>query len=106
VRLRDNCPCPECLDPGPGQKRFDITRLPNGLGITLVEDAGDTVRVTFGPDQHTSVFSSAWLARRALDADGGSDGDGRTEAGEQLWRPAALADRAAAALPARRRRGG
>ena len=40
VWLRDNCPCPECLDPGTGQKLTDITGLPNGLAITLVEDAG------------------------------------------------------------------
>jgi Gamma-butyrobetaine hydroxylase-like, N-terminal len=25
VWLRDNCPCPECLDPGTGQKLTDIT---------------------------------------------------------------------------------
>ena len=91
VWLRDNCPCPECLDPGTGQKRFDITDLPNGLGITLVEDAGESVLVTFGPDQHTSVFWRAWLAGHALDGDGGSDGDGRTEDDKQLWLPADLA---------------
>jgi gamma-butyrobetaine dioxygenase len=91
VWLRDNCRCPECLDPGTGQKRFDITGLPNGLGITLAEDAGESVLVTFGPDQHTSVFSRAWLAGHALDGDGGSDGDGRTEDDKQLWLPADLA---------------
>ena len=91
VWLRDNCPCPECLDPGTGQKRFDITGLPNGLGITLVEDVGESVLVTFGPDQHTTVFSRAWLAAHALDGDGGSDGDGRTEDDKQLWLPADLA---------------
>jgi hypothetical protein len=46
VWLRDNCPCPECRDPGTGQKRFDITGVPSGLGITLVEDAGESVLVT------------------------------------------------------------
>jgi gamma-butyrobetaine dioxygenase len=91
VWLRDNCPCPECLDPGTGQKRFDITGLPNGLGITLVQDAGESMLVTFGPDQHMSVFSRAWLERYALDGDGSSDGDGRTEDDKQLWRPADLA---------------
>jgi gamma-butyrobetaine dioxygenase len=88
VWLRDNCPCPECLDPATGQKRFDITGVPNGLGITLVEEAGESVLVTFGPDRHTSMFSRAWLAGHALDGDGGSDGDGRTEDDKQLWLPA------------------
>jgi gamma-butyrobetaine dioxygenase len=89
VWLRDNCPCPQCLDPGTGQKRFDITGIPNGLGITLVEDAGESVLVTFGPDQHRSVFSRSWLDEHALDGDG--DSDGRTEDDKQLWLPADLA---------------
>src|SRR5262245_21347999 len=89
VWLRDNCPCPSCLDPATGQKRFDITGIPNGLGITLVEDAGESVLVTFGPDQHRSVFSRSWLDEHALDGDG--DSDGRTEDDKQLWLPADLA---------------
>jgi Gamma-butyrobetaine hydroxylase-like, N-terminal len=36
--LRDNCPCPECLAPGTGQKLIDITDIPNGLAITHTED--------------------------------------------------------------------
>jgi Gamma-butyrobetaine hydroxylase-like, N-terminal len=35
VWLRDNCPCPECLDPGTGQKLAGATGIPNGLAITL-----------------------------------------------------------------------
>ena len=68
VWLRDNCPCPECLDPGTGQKLNDITGIPNELAITLVEDAGESVLVTFGPDQHRSVFSRSWLEEHALEA--------------------------------------
>jgi hypothetical protein len=40
VWLRDNCPCPDCLAPGTGQKLNDITDIPNGLAITRTEDAG------------------------------------------------------------------
>ena len=90
VWLRDNCPCPQCLDPGTGQKRCDITDMPNGLAITLVQDAGESVLVTFGPDQHRSVFSRSWLDEHALD-DGAGDGDGRTEDDKELWLPADLA---------------
>ena len=89
VWLRDNCPCPQCLDPGTGQKRLDVTGIPNGLAITLVEDAGESVLVTFGPDQHRSVFSRSWLEEHALGGDG--DGDDRTEDGKELWLPADLA---------------
>ena len=88
VWLRDNCPCPECLDTGTGQKLNDITGMPNGLTITLTEDAGESVLVTFGPDRHRSVFSRAWLAGHALD--GSTDGDGRTEDDKELWLPADL----------------
>jgi DUF971 family protein len=96
VWLRDNCPCGQCRDPGAGQKLIDATGIPNGLAITLIEDAGQSVRVTFGPGQHRSVFSRAWLAAHALDGDGGADGDGaadgdgRTEDDKELWLPADL----------------
>ena len=86
VWLRDNCPCPECVAPGTGQKLKDITDIPNGLAITLTEDAGESVAVTFAPDQHRSAFSRSWLAGHALD--GYADGDGRTEDDKELW-PAA-----------------
>ena len=49
VWLRDNCPCPECVAPGTGQKLKDITDMPNGLAITLTEDAGEFVVVTRTP---------------------------------------------------------
>ena len=70
VWLRDNCPCPDCLAPGTGQKLNDITDIPNGLAITRIEDAGECVLVTFGPDQHRSAFPRSWLADHALGTDG------------------------------------
>ena len=99
VWLRDNCPCPECLDPGTGQKLIDITGIPNGLAITRTEDAGESVRVTFGPDQHRSVFSRAWLAAYALDGDGSADSDGRTEDDKDLWLAADLTEVPAVSWP-------
>jgi Gamma-butyrobetaine hydroxylase-like, N-terminal len=99
VWLRDNCPCPDCLAPGTGQKLKDITDIPNGLAITRTEDAGESVLVTFAPDQHRSAFPRTWLEDHALGD--GADGDGRTEDDKELWLPADLA-----ALPARGRGGG
>jgi gamma-butyrobetaine dioxygenase len=90
VWLRDNCPCERCVAPGTGQKLTDITDIPNGLAITHTEDAGESVAVTFAPDQHTSVFSRSWLADHALDGDGYADRDGRTEDDKDLWLPADL----------------
>jgi gamma-butyrobetaine dioxygenase len=88
VWLRDNCPCPDCLAPGTGQKLSDITDIPNGLAITHTEDAGESVLVTFAPDQHRSAFPRSWLEEHALD--GERDGDGRTEDDKELWLPADL----------------
>jgi gamma-butyrobetaine dioxygenase len=81
VWLRDNCPCAGCVAPGTGQKLNDITDLPNDLAITLTQDAGESVAVTFAPDEHRSVFSRSWLTAHALNG----DGDGRTEDDKELW---------------------
>ena len=90
VWLRDNCPCERCVVPGTGQKLTDLTEIPNGLAITRIEEAGDSVAVTFAPGGHRSVFSRSWLADHALD--GYADGDGRTEDDKDLWLPAELAE--------------
>jgi len=86
VWLRDNCPCERCVAPGTGQKLTDITDIPNGVAITHTEDAGESVVVTFAPDQHRSIFPRSWLAEHAP----GADSDGRTEDDKDLWLPADL----------------
>jgi gamma-butyrobetaine dioxygenase len=91
VWLRDNCPCAECVDPGSKQKLKDITEIPNDAAVTAVEDSGESLVVTFGPDQHRSTFSRSWLAAHALGPAG--DGGGRTEDDKDLWLPADLASR-------------
>ena len=100
VWLRDNCPCPECLDPGTGQKLKDITELPAGLAVSATEEQGESVVVTYAPDGHRSAFSRSWLAGHALGPardrarDGATDrdagDDGRTEDAKELWLPAGL----------------
>ncbi len=97
VWLRDNCPCAECVAHGTGQKLKDITDIPNELAITDTEEAGESVAVTFAPDQHRSVFSRSWLAGHALN--GYADGEGRTEDDKQLWLAADLAEIPAMSWP-------
>jgi gamma-butyrobetaine dioxygenase len=58
------------------------------VAITLAQQAGDSVTVTFAPDQHRSEFSGSWLAAHVPGRDG--DGDGRTEDGKELWLAADL----------------
>lgn len=91
VWLRDNCPCPQCRDPGSGQKYHDITDIPQDVAVAAVQETGDEVVVTFVPGQHRSAFSRRWLAAHALDGYG--DGDGRTEDDKELWLPPDLAGR-------------
>jgi gamma-butyrobetaine dioxygenase len=88
VWLRDNCPCPQCVAPGTGQKLNDITDLPDGLAVAGTEDDGESVVVTFAPDRHRATFPRSWLAGQALED--GTDRDGRTEDGKQLWLAADL----------------
>ncbi|HEX3930331.1 MAG TPA: TauD/TfdA family dioxygenase [Nocardioides sp.] len=89
VWLRDNCPCPDCRDPGNGQKLFAITDLPDDLAVRSSERSAGSVTVTFEPDGHQAVFSESWLAARGSVADqdgpGDVDGDGRTEASKRTW---------------------
>ena len=80
--LRDNCPCPDCRDPGSDQKLFQITDLPADLVVTGVEEDAATITVTFGPDGHRACFDRGWLATRELT---GTDEDARTEDGKRLW---------------------
>ena len=83
VWLRDNCPCAECMDPHSKQKFLNITEISSELVVATATEVGESVVVTYAPDQHRSVFSRAWLAEHALDGYG--DGDGRTEDDKELW---------------------
>ena len=87
VWLRDNCPCPECLDPVSGQKLTDVAELPEDLVVRSADGAADPVVVTYAPDGHRSAFPRAWLAAHALGRDGARGAAGRTEDDKQLWRP-------------------
>ena len=86
--LRDNCPCPQCLDPVTGQRLLDLAAAPDA-SLAAVDARDGEVAVTFGPDGHQSVFSRAWLQAHALDKP--APADPRTEDGKALWRAADLA---------------
>jgi hypothetical protein len=50
VWLRHNCPCPDCRDPGTGQRLVEITDIANGPCATVTAHTADTIEVTFTPD--------------------------------------------------------
>ena len=60
--LRDHCQMPECRDPGNGQRLLNVTSIPDDNAITNVDDLGDEgLRITYAPDEHSSIFSLSWL---------------------------------------------
>ena len=91
IWLRDNCSCPECVDPGSGQKLYGITDVPPEVGIRHIDQTEDAVSVEFAPDGHRSRFTHDWLAAHRLDSQTAADDD-RTEDAKQLWQAADLAD--------------
>ena len=80
IWLRSNCGCRACQDPVSGQRLISITDVPADTFIRSARLAGGTVRVAFGPDDHQSHFSPAWLAAQRQ-----PDQDGRCEAAKRLW---------------------
>jgi hypothetical protein len=62
VWLRDNCPCRECRDPRSGQKLFGVTDIPNDVVVTAVEEAAESITVSYAPGGHRSTFPRSWLA--------------------------------------------
>ena len=63
--LRERCACPECRDPGTGQRLLDSWSLPVDIAIRTIAADGDRLTVTFS-DSHVGSFSLSDL-RRALD---------------------------------------
>lgn len=94
IWLRDNCPCPGCVAPGTTQKVKDITDMPNGVAITRTDPAGDSVTVTFAPDQHRATLLFAGPGVR------GYLGEAVT-IGEHMRQAGALAAAAAVTEPVR-----
>ncbi|MEY9871513.1 gamma-butyrobetaine hydroxylase [Streptacidiphilus sp. MAP12-33] len=85
IWLRDNCSCPDCRDPLTDQKLFQITDLPDDLGVANVRPVdGDEEgwEVVWANDGHVSRYTAEWLQRAA-------EPDPRTEDGKELWGTAA-----------------
>jgi gamma-butyrobetaine dioxygenase len=78
--LRASCPCPDCLDPGSGQRLVNITDQPADVSVQSVTEDADSYHVTFEPDGHQAVIGKSWLAA-AL----GPARASRTEDAKRLW---------------------
>jgi gamma-butyrobetaine dioxygenase len=62
--LRDNCPCPECRDPGTGQRLLTLLAIPeeSAPGEVALTPAGE-LEVVWTPDGHRSRYAAGWLRR-------------------------------------------
>lgn len=67
IWLRDNCRCAACRHPGNGQRLYEITDLPASLRIRdVVRESDGSIKITWAPDEHVTVFSANWLMAHDL----------------------------------------
>ena len=67
VWLRDNCQEADSRDRSSGQRLFDISALPDEIGIADARMEAGMIAVHYSPDGHLSQFAPAWLYRHRLD---------------------------------------
>jgi gamma-butyrobetaine dioxygenase len=102
IWLRDNCGCPECRDPGTGQRLTSISDLSATVFITAVHQTGNRIEIEFGPDRHRVTYDASWLGQfraaagpgpgpdAARDAVTARSDDGRSEDAKHLWDAAGI----------------
>lgn len=82
--LRDHCQMPVSRDPNSGQRLLNVTDIPGNVSIGDARRIGsDSIEVTFSPEQHTSVFSAAWLRQNCYCIN--SAFDDRSASRKTLW---------------------
>jgi len=69
VWLRDNCPCPDCLAPGTGQKLKDVTDIPNGLAVRRWDDEAKDPSVAPPGFGHFEALLTALLEPGSLSSE-------------------------------------
>ncbi len=83
--LRDNCSCAQCKHPISGQKLIKIGDLSPDTAIRATEQDGESLKVSFEPDGHESVFDAAWLRNWWNDDEHRVPDDDRAEDAKLLW---------------------
>ncbi|MEL7544505.1 MAG: TauD/TfdA family dioxygenase [Pseudomonadota bacterium] len=67
IWLRDNAQDAETRSAGNGQRLISLSDIPADTRIAGTELDGETLRVTFTPENKTVAFDTAWLAAHAYD---------------------------------------
>lgn len=58
--LRDNCPCPVCVDPMTREQLFDISTVPDDMTAGTVSVSDEALAIDW-PDGHRSRYHPGWL---------------------------------------------
>jgi gamma-butyrobetaine dioxygenase len=67
IWLRDNCPCPECVYAGTGERLLDTASLPDEPRPSSARADGDGIEIRWTHDGHVSRYTTAFLrAERRL----------------------------------------
>jgi len=84
IWLRDNCQGECCRHPSNGQRLHTVLDLPAATELAAVELGDKSLRLSFKPDGHTSVFNPDWLYAQRYDQPE-PDESGRLPKAMQLW---------------------
>lgn len=65
-RLRQYCPCAECVEEWTGKRTFAVESISESMTLATVEPAGNyALTFTFGDGHNTGIFDWAYLRRLA-----------------------------------------
>ena len=70
IWLRDNAQDPETRAPGNGQRLLALRDIPAKTRLAAAELSGETLQVSFAPEDKTVAFDLSWLAANAYDKAG------------------------------------
>lgn len=70
--LRDNCGCGSCRHPATHERTFDISTLPDSLGVASATISGSgALQIVWDFDHHASDYAPEWLAGHAQTPESG-----------------------------------
>lgn len=99
VWLRDNAQDPETRAPLNGQRLITLADIPTGTTLSAANLSGETLSVTFAPENKTVTFALPWLHANAYDRDT-ARAPGWTAPDIQTWDSTLSSDVPCASLPA------
>ncbi len=85
IWLRDNATDPDTRDPGNGQRLITLGDIPADTRISAAEIKGDTVLVTFAPEDKQVVFDLGWLDAHTYDDRNDRRAPGWVDASIRPW---------------------